>query len=76
MEVQIYTRSCVYTSFIDNEIGRIKITRLKILQRKTVKIVLDTTPSVLYSEKFLSHKNIFTHSFISIDDYPMSEVLN
>jgi hypothetical protein len=26
--------------------------------------------------KFLSHKNIFTYSFISIDDYPMSEVSN
>jgi hypothetical protein len=26
--------------------------------------------------KFLSHKNIFTHSFVSIDDYPMSEVLD
>jgi hypothetical protein len=24
--------------------------------------------------KFLSHKNIFTHSFVSIDDYSMSEV--
>jgi hypothetical protein len=26
--------------------------------------------------KFLSHKNISTHSFVSIDDYPMSEVSN
>jgi hypothetical protein len=26
--------------------------------------------------KFLSHKNISTHSFVSIDDYPMSEVAN
>jgi hypothetical protein len=26
--------------------------------------------------KFLQHKNIFTHSFVSIDDYSMSEVLN
>jgi hypothetical protein len=24
--------------------------------------------------KFLSHKNNITHSFVSIDDYPMSEV--
>jgi hypothetical protein len=26
--------------------------------------------------KFLLHKNIFTHSFISIDDYSMIEVTN
>jgi hypothetical protein len=24
-------------------------------------------------QKFLPHKNIFTHSFVSIDDYPMSK---
>jgi hypothetical protein len=26
--------------------------------------------------KFLPHKNIFTHSFDSINDYPISEVSN
>jgi hypothetical protein len=25
---------------------------------------------------FLSHKNIFAYAFVSIDDYPMSEVSN
>jgi hypothetical protein len=32
--------------------------------------------AIVLSVKFLPHKNIFTHSFVSINDYPMSEVSN
>jgi hypothetical protein len=32
--------------------------------------------AIVLSVKFLPYKNIFTHSFVSIKDYPMSEVSN
>jgi hypothetical protein len=68
---KINTRSCVYTS-IDNE------PPTKNYSNETVKTVSIKITVVLSSKNckvFIVQKH-FTHSFVSIDDYPMSGVSN
>jgi hypothetical protein len=52
-----------------------RITWLK-YSNETVKTVSFRSFFLQKTVKFLPHKNIFTHSFVSTDDYSMSEVLN